>query len=86
MVELLSIGATVSTRQSSDLVPYLPRFRRFFAPLPKTAAQMALKTMRIAVTDILCVTRTIIKVGGPLWYLRIRKGIDTCNRSILSIY
>ena len=74
MLEVLSIGSTTSTRQSSDLLPYMPELRKFFSPLPQTAAQMSLKTVKVPLTDLEAVTKTLIKVKQPMEELRIRKG------------
>lgn len=61
-VDVLSIGATVSTRQSSDLLPYMAEMKKFFAPLPKTVAEMTLRPMNVPLTDVETVTKTVVKV------------------------
>jgi hypothetical protein len=38
---------------------------------------MTLKTSRIPLTDLECVTNTMVKIGGPIWYLNIKKGKQT---------
>ena len=65
-IEVLSIGATVSTRQSNDLLPYMPKLRKFFTCLPNKVAEMSVKIMKIPLVDVECVTRTIVKVGKTL--------------------
>ena len=82
-IEVLSIGAITSVRRSEDMLPYLPTFRQFFVPLPRTAAEMTLKAIKVFLVDLECVTKTTVKVRGPMLYLKIRKGIDTLYRSIL---
>ena len=37
---------------------------------------MELRIHRIPLADLECVTSTIVKIGGPTWYLNIRKGKD----------
>lgn len=37
---------------------------------------MTLKTCRIPLADVECATSTMVKVGGPIWYLNIKKGED----------
>jgi len=54
-------------------LPFLPIFRNLFRPLPSCAADMNLKTCRIPLGDVETVTNTIIKIGGPIWYLNIKK-------------
>lgn len=35
---------------------------------------MNLKGVKIPLTELECVTNTQVKVGGPIWYLNIKKG------------
>ena len=85
-LEVLSIGSITPIRTSSDLLPYVPRFRKFFTDLPQTVSQMNLKAMKVPITEIECVTKTMVKVPGPTWYLKINEGIDTHHRSIMEKY
>ncbi len=75
-LELLSLGAKNPARHPSDLLPYLPSFRPLFAKLPTEVAEMELKVLKIPLSDIDSVTKTIVQVRGPIWYLRVKKGID----------
>lgn len=43
-------------------------------PLPTSASDMTLKVFKIPLTDLECVTNTVVKLGGPAWYLNIKKG------------
>lgn len=76
-VLVMEIGSSSAKRQASDLLPYLPEFRRLFVRLPNKPSEMKLRAVSIALSDVECVTRAVIKVRGPLWTLRIRHGIDT---------
>ena len=78
--EVLSIGSTATVRQSSDLLPYLPRLRQCFTPLAQTPAEMGLRAIKVPVNDIEAVTKPILKVRGPTWTLKGSKGIDTHRR------
>ena len=62
-VQLLSISHLNRVREPSDLLPYLPRFRRFFTPLPSKMAEMDIKVIKIPLKDIESFTRTTVKVG-----------------------
>ncbi|MCJ1281219.1 hypothetical protein MMC26_000537 [Xylographa opegraphella] len=62
-IEVLSFGATTSTRRSEDLLPYLPDFRQFFTRLPKTPAEMSLKPIRVSLLDVECLSKTVAKVN-----------------------
>lgn len=73
-VELLSLGAKNPTRNNSDLLPYLPRYRQLFGPLPMEGAEMELKVLKIPLSGIEVVTSTIVKVRGPIWTLGLKKG------------
>ncbi|KAL4807189.1 armadillo-type protein [Aspergillus unguis] len=73
VVQILEIGKMSSKRHPSEILPFLPAFRSFLAPLPTRAADMTLKVSKIPITDIECVTNTIVKLNGPPWYLNIKK-------------
>ena len=42
---------------------------------------MALKAYKVPLLDLECVTNTIVKLGGPTWYLNIKKG-EFCGRFV----
>ncbi|WEW59028.1 Antiviral helicase ski2 [Emydomyces testavorans] len=71
--QVFEFGPLNITRNPSDVLPFLPLFRHYFAPLPKSSSDMHLRTCKIPVSDLECVTSTIVKVGGPTWYLNIKK-------------
>lgn len=75
-LQVLEIGTMNWRRQESDLLPYLPRFRYLFAPLPRNPSEMQLNAVFVPLMDVECVTGTTVKVKGPVWYLKIKKGID----------
>ncbi|KAL1982697.1 hypothetical protein VTN96DRAFT_948 [Rasamsonia emersonii] len=72
-IQVLEIGALGDKRHPSDILPFLPIFRHLFRPLPTRSADMTLKTCRIPLADVECATSTMVKVGGPIWYLNIKK-------------
>ncbi|PYH77902.1 antiviral helicase [Aspergillus uvarum CBS 121591] len=72
-IQVLEIGRIGSRRHPSDILPFLPEFRHRFQPLPTRAADMTLKTSKVPLTDLECITNTMIKLGGPIWYLNIKK-------------
>ncbi|KAL4998068.1 armadillo-type protein [Aspergillus recurvatus] len=73
VIQILEIGKLNSKRHPSEILPFLPAFRGFLNPLPTRAADMTLKVSKIPITDIECVTNTIVKLSGPTWYLNIKK-------------
>lgn len=74
-IQVLEIGTISNKRHPSDILPFLRRMRPFFQQLPPKAPSMHLKTCKIPITDLECVTNTTVKLGGPIWYLNIKKGI-----------
>ncbi|RAL11672.1 SKI complex RNA helicase subunit SKI2 [Aspergillus homomorphus CBS 101889] len=72
-IQVLEIGRIGGRRHPSDILPFLPRFRHLFQSLPTRAADMTLKTSKIPLSDLECITNTMIKLGGPIWYLNIKK-------------
>ena len=63
MIEVLSLGQKNRSHEPSDRLPYLPHFKSFFPSLPKKVAEMEMKVTKIPLSDIECVTKTIVKVG-----------------------
>ncbi|GAQ06728.1 putative ATP-dependent RNA helicase C550.03c [Aspergillus lentulus] len=72
-IQVLEIGKLSHRRHPSDILPFLPRFRHLLHPLPTRGADMTLKVCKIPLSDLECVTNTMVKVGGPTWYLNIKK-------------
>lgn len=67
-VELLSISRLNRIREASDFLPYLPRFRRLFTPLPSKLAEMDLNVVKVPLNNIENFTKTIVKVSAVrLW-------------------
>ncbi|KAL8735712.1 MAG: hypothetical protein Q9181_002715 [Wetmoreana brouardii] len=60
-VELLYIGHLNPVREANELLPYIPKFRPFFAALPRNMAEMDIKVLKVPLTDIEAITRTILK-------------------------
>ena len=77
-VELLSLAARNPTRYSSDLLPYLPRFRPLFGPLPTEIGETELKIIRVPLGDIEALLNCVIKVNRPTWLFKFHKGINRC--------
>jgi antiviral helicase SKI2 len=75
-VKVLAIGLVGAKRQNSDLLPYLPRFRPLFGPLPQEVDQVKAHISHVLLDDVECVITTSIKVGGPPWTIQFSKGID----------
>jgi antiviral helicase SKI2 len=68
MLEIISPGAVRSTRRSEDLLPYIPYFRTYFSPLPRSLAEMTLQLMKVSLADVECITKTTVKVSSQPIY------------------
>ena len=64
LLDILTVGSTVSTRQSNDLLPYIPKLRTFFTQLPKTGAEMSIRRVKVPLADVECFTKTVLKVSS----------------------
>ncbi|OWO98028.1 hypothetical protein B2J93_8253 [Marssonina coronariae] len=60
-VHVLEIKTQRDQRDSTDLLPYLPKFRKLFTKLPQAKKQVQTKALQILVADVECVTNTIVK-------------------------
>lgn len=63
-----------SKRSGSDILPYLGALSHLFSPLPQSPGQMRLKAALISLSDVECVTKTMIKIPQSLKILGDRKG------------
>lgn len=61
-VRVLSLGSKNQTRQPDDALPYIKEYKRYFSPLPKTLEEMGLRFLLIPLSDVVCITRTVVKV------------------------
>ncbi|KAJ5233054.1 hypothetical protein N7468_006010 [Penicillium chermesinum] len=75
-MQVLEIGTLSNKRHPSDILPFLEIFRKYLQDLPSTAAQMSLKIISVPLRDLECVTKTLVKITGPMWYLKIRKEVN----------
>lgn len=63
MVHVCEIRTKREQRDSTDLLPYLPKYRKMLHKLPdwKNRKHVDIKTLQIPVTDIECLTGTMVK-------------------------
>ncbi|QDS75726.1 hypothetical protein FKW77_008181 [Venturia effusa] len=59
--------STNKKRGPSDLLPYLDDFARDFTPLPQTAKELSLRVTVVPISDVECLTETIIKSDGGIF-------------------
>jgi antiviral helicase SKI2 len=60
VLEVLYKGAR--KRQDPDFLPYLPRFRRHFIPLPQTETEIQLRLMMIPLSDVEALTGSHVQI------------------------
>jgi antiviral helicase SKI2 len=60
-VHVLEIRTRRDQRDSTDLLPFLPRFRGMLTALPRLKKHMSTKTLWVPVSDVVAVTKTVVK-------------------------
>ncbi|KAK5944440.1 Antiviral helicase ski2 [Knufia obscura] len=70
---VLAIEHVDATRNNTDMLPYLPRFRSMFDHLPSEAKQVKTSVVNVGIDDLEIVTDTLVKVRGPNWFMKIAK-------------
>ena len=79
-LEVLLIRSKGAVQQSSDLLPYIPQFRSFFAPLPTNVSGMDLKVFKIPLDGVECITKTTVKVNRPARPSNFREAVYASSR------
>ena len=64
-IHVLEFRTRRDARDSTDLLPYLPKYHKMFTKLPQFKKHISTKTMQIPVADLECVTKTIVKGVTP---------------------
>ncbi|KAB5547116.1 NUC185 domain-containing protein [Coniochaeta sp. 2T2.1] len=60
-IHVLEIKMVRGTRNSTDLLPFIPAFRSLYTNLPQGKRQMQFKTCHVPITDVECLTKTVTK-------------------------
>jgi antiviral helicase SKI2 len=60
-IHVCEIRTRRDQRDTTDLLPHLPRFRNLFTKLPQSVKHIGIKTLQIPLADLECVTNTIVK-------------------------
>ncbi|OJD21397.1 hypothetical protein ACJ73_07261 [Blastomyces percursus] len=85
-LQVFEFGPINASRHPSDILPYLPAFRYLFSPLSTNPNEMVLKTYKIPLEDLECVTTTVVKIGGPTWYLNIkRESLEVAQKDLVPL-
>lgn len=59
---VLSLGSKTQTRQPDDALPYIKEYKQYFSPLPKNLQEMELRFLLIPLSDVVCITKTVVQV------------------------
>ncbi|KAI9871999.1 MAG: hypothetical protein M1830_002179 [Pleopsidium flavum] len=84
-VLVLEIGSSSAKRQASDLLPYLPEFRRLFTRLPNKASEMKLRAASIPLSNVECVTRTVIKIDLPSVVRKDKEAVKFAEEELVKL-
>jgi len=60
-LHVLEIKTHRHTRNDTDLLPFVPAFRKLMSLLPQAKRLVATKTLHVPLTDLVCLTKTITK-------------------------
>jgi antiviral helicase SKI2 len=60
-IHVLEIRTRRDQRDSSDLLPYIPEYRKMFTKLPQSKKHISTKTLWVPIMDLVCVTNTTLK-------------------------
>lgn len=85
-LQVLSLGPKNPRRQPSDLLPYITRFRPYFSDLVTTLDQMELKVYTIPLTDIDCITKTVVRIDIDGLLTDKERGNCHTDKEILQIF
>lgn len=61
-VRVLSLGSKNQSRRPDDALPYIKEYKRYFSPLPKNLEEMELKFLVVPLSDVVCITKTVVQV------------------------
>lgn len=60
-IHVLEIRTRRDQRDSTDLLPYLPKYRKLFTNLPQYKKHISTKLLHIPLADLECLTNTVVK-------------------------
>ncbi|KAK0612592.1 Skiv2l protein-like protein [Bombardia bombarda] len=64
-VHVLEIKTNREIRNDTDLLPFVPAFRKLFTPLPQAKKHISTKTLHVPLCDVVCLTNHITKGVMP---------------------
>ncbi|KAL2015537.1 hypothetical protein VTK56DRAFT_5248 [Thermocarpiscus australiensis] len=60
-LHVLEIKTNREVRNDTDLLPFVPAFRRYLTPLPQLKKHISTKTLHVPISDLVCLTKYVTK-------------------------
>ncbi|KAL2136536.1 hypothetical protein VTI74DRAFT_3081 [Chaetomium olivicolor] len=60
-LHVLEIRTNREIRNDTDILPFVPAFRKHFTPLPQAKKHISTKTLHVPISDLVCLTKHITK-------------------------
>ena len=60
-LHVLEIRTNREIRNDTDLLPFVPAFRKHLSPLPQAKKHISTKTLHVPINDLVCLTKTVTK-------------------------
>ncbi|KAL2259529.1 hypothetical protein VTK26DRAFT_6776 [Humicola hyalothermophila] len=60
-LHVLEIRTNRELRNDTDILPFIPAFRKHFTPLPQSKKHISTKTLHVPISDLVCLTKTVTK-------------------------
>ncbi|RYP42816.1 hypothetical protein DL770_011630 [Monosporascus sp. CRB-9-2] len=67
-VHVFEIKTGRETRDTTDILPFIPELRNLFTPLPRTKRQVTAKTLHVPLSDVECLTGNIVAGVVPEYF------------------
>ncbi|KAL2198862.1 NUC185 domain-containing protein [Corynascus similis CBS 632.67] len=86
-LHVLEIRTNREIRNDTDLLPFVPAFRKHLTPLPQSKKHISTKTLHVPITDLVCLTKHVTKgvvpdiFGGGEGYVKAKDKLHTICRS-----
>lgn len=60
-LHVLEIRTVRDQRNDTDILPFVPAFRKHFTPLPQAKRHISTKTLHVPISDVVCVTKHVTR-------------------------
>ncbi|KAL2173611.1 NUC185 domain-containing protein [Thermothelomyces heterothallicus CBS 202.75] len=86
-LHVLEIRTNREMRNDTDLLPFVPAFRKHLTPLPQAKKHISTKTLHVPVSDLVCLTKHVTKgvvpdiFGGGEGYAKAKEKLHMICRS-----